>query len=340
MRPGERNLITDVPGLRIGNAEDHGIKTGVTVLVADRPFVAAVNVMGGAPGTRETDLLAPDRLVAEVDALVLAGGSAFGLDAASGVADALRAAGRGFRVGDQRVPIVPGAILFDLINGGDKAWAENPYKRLGAAALAAAGPDFALGTAGAGTGATTRGLKGGLGSASAVIAGGYTVGALVAVNALGSATVGTGPHFWAAPWEMAGEFGGLGLAQAGAFDPGFDPAPTKAPGEATTIAIIATDAALTQAQATRLATAAQDGMARALVPSHTLFDGDLVFAAATGERPLADPLADTFRLGHAAACCLARAIARAVYMARPADNDPFPTWRQGFGARLPGSPSG
>lgn len=330
MRPGKRNLITDVPGLRVGNAEDHGIKTGVTVLLSDRPFVAAVDVMGGAPGTRETDLLAPGRLVAEVDALVLSGGSAFGLDAASGVADALRAAGRGFRVGDQRVPIVPGAILFDLINGGDKAWAENPYKRLGAQALAAAGPEFALGTAGAGTGATTRGLKGGLGSASAVIAGGYTVGALVAVNALGSATVGAGPHFWAAPWEMAGEFGGLGPAPQGAFDPGFDPNPGKGAGEATTIAIVATNAALTQAQATRLATAAQDGMARALVPSHTLFDGDLVFAAATGERPLADPLADGFRLGHAAASCLARAIARATYLARPSVADPLPTWQEKF----------
>ena len=331
MRPGSRNLITDVAGLKVGNAEDHAVKTGATVLVADRPFVAAVNVMGGAPGTRETDLLAPDRLVQEVDALVLSGGSAFGLDAASGVADALRAQGRGFAVGDQRVPIVPGAILFDLANGGAKDWAENPYKRLGAAALAAVGEEFALGSAGAGTGATTGGLKGGLGSASAVLEGGLTVGALVAVNALGAATVGDTAHFWAAPWEIGDEFGGLGPAPAGTFAPGREPRPGKRPGEATTIAIVATDARLTQAEAQRLATAAQDGMAHALVPSHTPLDGDLVFAAATGAKPLTDPLEDGFRLGHAAACCLARAIARAVYAARPAPGDPLPCWQDVFG---------
>ena len=333
MRPGKRNLITDVAGLKVGNAEDARAKTGATVLLADRPFVAGVHVMGGAPGTRETDLLAPDRLVQEVDALVLSGGSAFGLDAASGVADGLRGLGRGFQVGEQRVPIVPGAILFDLLNGGAKDWAENPYKRLGAEALAAAGSEFSLGTAGAGAGATLRGLKGGLGSASLVFDGGLTVGALVAVNALGAATVGAGPHFWAAPWEFGAEFGGLGTAPAGAFAPGREPAPEKRPGEATTIAIVATDAALSQAGATRLATAAQDGMARALVPSHTLFDGDLVFAAATGAKPLADPLSDPFRLGHAAAVCLARAIARAVFAARPEPGDLLPAWQEKFGAQ-------
>ena len=329
MRPGPRNLITDVTGLMVGNADDPDIRTGATVLVGDRPFTAAVHVMGGAPGTRETDLLAPDRLVQQVDALVLSGGSAFGLDAASGVADGLRAMGRGFAVGVQRVPIVPGAILFDLLNGGQKDWAENPYKRLGRAALLAAAAEFSLGTAGAGYGATTRGLKGGLGSASAVLSNGMIVGALVAVNALGSVTVGDGPAFWAAPWEMGTEFGGLGLP--GAFHPGWQPAPAKARGEATTIAIVATDAALSQAQAQRLATTAHDGMARAIVPSHTLLDGDLVFAVATGAMPLSDPIADEFALGHAAACCLARAIARAVYLARPEKGDILPAWRARFG---------
>ncbi|WP_343117163.1 P1 family peptidase [Ostreiculturibacter nitratireducens] len=328
MRPGPRNLITDVAGLTVGNAEDHGIRTGVTVLLGARPFVSAVHVMGGAPGTRETDLLAPDKLVQEVDALVLSGGSAFGLDAASGVADALRAEGRGFPVGDQLVPIVPGAILFDLLNGGRKDWAENPYKALGRRALDAASADFALGAAGAGTGATTDRLKGGLGSASAVLDCGITVGALVAVNALGSVTVGDGPEFWAAPWELGAEFGGLGPARG--FVPGLEPEPKKRLGEATTIAIVATDAALTQAQAQRMATAAHDGMARAIVPSHTPFDGDLVFAAATGERPLVDPVTDPFRLGHAAASCLARAIARAVYEAAPAEGDIVPAWRARF----------
>ncbi len=314
MRPGARNLITDVPGLRVGNASDMALRSGATVLVADRSFVAAVSVMGGAPGTRETDLLAPDRLVQEVDALVLSGGSAFGLDACSGVADGLRAMGRGFDVGGQRVPIVPGAILFDLLNGGAKDWIRNPYYDLGRAALLTANESFELGTAGAGYGATTGNLKGGLGSASCVLPSGFTVGALVAVNALGSATVGEGPHFWAAPWEMGDEFGGLGPCPAP--PPPEAVLPGKRLGEATTIAVVATDAALTQAQATRLAVAAQDGMARALVPSHTLLDGDLVFAAATGERPLADPVADQFQLGQAAALCLTRAIARGIYEAR------------------------
>ncbi|WP_127902595.1 P1 family peptidase [Solirhodobacter olei] len=329
MRPGPRNLITDVADLRVGSAEDRTLRSGATVLLGDRPFTAAVHVMGGAPGTRETDLLAPDRLVQEVDALVLSGGSAFGLDAASGVADGLLAMGRGFSVGAARVPIVPGAILFDLLNGGEKGWAENPYKSLGRAALAAAEEDFALGSHGAGAGATTGNLKGGLGSASAVLESGLTVGALVAVNAVGRVTVGNGPEFWAAPWEIGGEFGGLGLPPR--FPATHEPSPMKGSGEATTIAIVATDAVLSQAQAQRVATAAHDGMARAIVPSHTPFDGDLVFAAATGERPLANGEADVFALGHAAACCLARAIARAVYAAEPAPGDLLPSWQAKFG---------
>jgi len=328
MRPGPLNLITDIRGLRVGHAHDARLRSGCTVLTADRPFTAAVHVMGGAPGTRETDLLSPERLVQQVDALVLSGGSAFGLDACSGVADGLRALGRGFAVGDQRVPIVPGAILFDLLNGGDKTWTRNPYHALGRAALGAVTETPALGTAGAGFGALTGRLKGGLGSASAVLSGGHTVGALVAVNALGSATVGNGPHFWAAPWEMAAEFGSLGPAPT--YSPGDEPLPQKRMGEATTIAIVATDAALTQAECLRLATAAQDGMARALVPSHTLLDGDLVFAASTGARPLADPIADPFALGHAAAACLARAIARAVYLATPMPDDRQPAWQARF----------
>jgi D-aminopeptidase len=222
------------------------------------------------------------------------------------------------------VPIVPGAILFDLLNGGQKDWAENPYPALGRAALAAAGTEFALGSTGAGFGALTGRWKGGLGSASAVLDCGHAVGALVAVNALGSATVGDTRHFWAAPWEMDAEFGRLGLPAH--FPAGDEPPPRKRMGEATTIAIVATDAALTQAQAQRMATAAQDGMARALVPSHTPLDGDLVFAAATGARPLSDPVAEPFALGHAAACCLARAIARAVFHATPLPGDLQPAW--------------
>ncbi|WP_370208080.1 P1 family peptidase [Pararhodobacter marinus] len=325
-RAGRRNLITDVPGLSVGNARDDRIKTGVTVLLGDEPMVAGVHVMGGAPGSRETDLLAPDKMVQAVDAVVLSGGSAFGLAAAQGVMDALAEQGRGFAVGPARVPIVPGAILFDLINGGDKAWTENPYPRLGRGALAACGSDFALGSEGAGTGALVAGLKGGLGSASQVLSSGVTVGALVAVNALGSVTVGEGPRFWAAPFEIGAEFGGLGIETTPA---AMMPPPIKRLGEATTIAIVATDAALTKPQATRLATSAHDGLARAIVPAHTPHDGDLVFAVSTGQRDLPDGAA--LELGHAAALVLSRAIARAIHAARPMPGDVLPAWRTRFG---------
>lgn len=330
MRPGPRNLITDVTGLRVGNADDAALRSGTTVLTADQPFVAAVHVMGGSPGTRETDLLAPDRMVQEVDAIFLSGGSAFGLDAGQGIMQGLRDAGRGFAVGPVRVPIVPGAIVFDLLNGGDKDWAHSPYPALGRHAFDGATADFALGTAGAGYGAMTGTLKGGLGSASCVLPSGLTVGALVVVNALGQATVGETPHFWAAPWEEGSEFGGLGPAP---FLPQDAPLTRKRLGEATTIAIVATDATLTKPQAHRMAVAAHDGMARALVPSHTPLDGDLVFSVATGGKPLQDPLTDSFQLGHAAATCLARAIARAVYLARSEPLDLQPTWHSRFGER-------
>ncbi|SFR15253.1 P1 family peptidase [Poseidonocella sedimentorum] len=326
MEPGARNLITDVAGLRVGNAGDAGLKSGVTVLTSGAPFTAGVSVMGGAPGTRETDLLAPDRTVQQVDALVLSGGSAFGLAACDGVAAGLAAAGRGFAVGPARVPIVPGAILFDLLNGGAKGWAENPYPALGRAALDAAGPEFALGSAGAGLGATTATFKGGLGSASCVLESGHTVGALVAVNALGSATVGDGRHFWAAPWEEGAEFGGLGPAPR---VPKGCRTKLSALNASTTIAIVATDAALSQPQCTRLATAAQDGMARALLPSHTPLDGDLVFAAATGAVPLDEGPEPLMMIGHAASLCLARAIARGVHAATPAAGDLLPVWQEG-----------
>ena len=325
MIPGPRNLLTDVPGLLVGNASDPRLKSGVTVVLGEEPMVAGVHVMGGAPGTRETDLLAPDRLVDTVDALVLSGGSAFGLDAASGVADSLRTMGRGFAAGPTRVPIVPAAILFDLLNGGDKDWPKNPYRALGAQALDTVSTDFALGTSGAGTGATTATLKGGLGSASIRIESGITVAALAAVNALGSATVGDGAHFWAAPWEEMNEFGGLGAATTYPTDP---PATKRSPAQNTTLAIVATDAPLTKADCTRLATAAHDGMARALVPSHTPFDGDLVFTLSTGRsRATADPIL----LGHAAATCLARAIARGVYLASEEPGDLLPTWSTKYG---------
>ncbi len=338
MRPGPRNAITDVAGLLVGNATDRGLKSGVTVLTAAQPFTAAVHVMGGAPGTRETDLLAPGRLVERIDALVLAGGSAFGLDAASGVMDALAREGRGFAVGPARVPIVPAAILFDLLNGGDKKWPVNPYRELGAAALAAAAPDVALGSVGAGTGAMTASLMGGLGSASLVLERGATVGALVAVNAFGSAVVPGGREFWAGAFEIEGEFGGLGPA-ARRTPPGLPPRRKPGPSDAdanTTIAIVATDAGLDRASALRFAEAAQDGMARALVPAHTVTDGDLVFAVATGAPMALGPLERT-ALGDAAAHCLARAIARAVHSATPQPGNLLPCWSELTGPRIDAS---
>jgi len=335
MKPGPRNLITDVAGLRVGNADDPRIKSGTTVLLAERPFVASVDVMGGAPGARETELLAPDKMVEGVDALFLSGGSAFGLDAGSGIADGLRRRGRGFRVEKAIVPIVPGAILFDLINGGDKEWGDNPYRALGAVALDNAREDFALGSAGAGAGALTANVKGGLGSASIVLESGFTVGALVAANPTGSVTVGDNPYFWAAPFEMDGEFGGLGAYPHPV--PYAETARTKRDGTRalanTTIAIVATDAVLSKAQTKRMAVAAQDGIARGASPSHTPVDGDLIFALTMAERPLRDPVRDPIHIGHAAALCVARAMARAIYLATPAPGDLFPTWRERWGGR-------
>lgn len=327
------NLLTDVAGLRVGHADDARLKSGVTVVVCDAPTIASVHVMGGAPGTREADLLAPEQTVQQVDAVVLSGGSAFGLDAAAGVMDGLRAMGRGFAVGPARVPIVPAAVHFDLLNGGDKDWgATSPYAALGRAALAAASAgDFALGTAGAGTGATTFNLKGGLGSASERLGNGVTVAALVVVNAVGQATIGDTEHFWAAPFERHGEFGNRGFPS---------PLPPNAthlrhkgqatPLESTTLGIIATDAILTKAEAKRLAVMAHDGFARAIWPAHTPADGDIVFALATGRIALRSP-ADLIELGAIGSAAMARAIARGVHAAKPAPGDLLPTWREKFG---------
>jgi D-aminopeptidase len=325
MTPGPKNSLCDIAGLRVGNAQDDMLKSGTTVVVGDEPFTASVAVMGGAPGTRETDLLAPDKTVASVDALVLSGGSAYGLDACSGVMDGLRAQGRGFRVGAAQIPLVPGAILFDLLNGGKKDWTENPYRALGLSALQAAGPEFEIGSVGAGTGALTAMLKGGLGTASLQLPDGSTVAALVAANPVGAVTTPGDRHFYAAPFEIGDEFGGLGPDPANGLGLSMDSRKMSAMTDRTntTIAIVATDAALTKAQCHRVAVAAHDGIARACVPAHTPHDGDLVFALSTGARPAADVLLT----GHAAALCLSRAIARAVFAATPASGDVMPCWR-------------
>lgn len=328
MKTGPKNLITDVAGLYVGNAQDDALKSGTTVLLGDHPFTASVHVMGGAPGTRETDLLAPDKSVAAVDALVLSGGSAYGLDACSGVVDGLRAAGRGFQVGPATIPLVPGAILFDLLNGGGKNWAENPYRSLGRAALDDASDSFALGTVGAGTGALSAMVKGGLGSASLQLPDGTMVAALVAANPVGAVTTPGDRHFYAAPFEMNGEFGGLGPDMNSGLGLSMDSRKTAAmsPRENTTIAIVATDATLTKAQCKRMAVAAHDGIARATVPAHTPHDGDLVFALSTADHEVEDRM--LLLIGHAASLCLARAIARAAYEATPAPDDLLPCWRE------------
>ncbi|WP_077961145.1 P1 family peptidase [Ensifer adhaerens] len=332
MRTGPLNLITDVAGLTVGNAEDHRLKSGVTAIVCDPPATAAVQVLGGAPGTRETDLLDPHNTVQTVDALVLSGGSAFGLDAASGAQAALREMGRGFAVGPHRIPIVPTAILFDLINGGDKDWGRfPPYRELGFEAVQRAATTFSTGSAGAGTGALTATLKGGLGSASTVLPNGITIGALVAVNALGSATVGETGHFWSAPFELESEFGGLGLPHplpADAADIRIKFRDRQAAVVNTTIAVIATDAVLTKAEAKRLAIAAHDGFSRGLWPAHTPLDGDLIFALATGASGKTATLEDFIDLGAVAASTMARAIARGVHDATPAENDLMPCWSE------------
>ena len=333
-RPGARNLITDVAGLSVGQAEDARARSGVTVILTAALATAGCSVMGGGPGTRETDALAAENLVSGLDAVVLAGGSVYGLAAADGVAAWLGAQGRGFRLavreGVPPSPIVSAAILYDLANGGDKAWGlEPPYRRLGIAAAEAAGADFTLGSAGAGYGAMAGALKGGTGSASAVTADGFTVGAIVAVNSFGSVIAPGGRSFWAAPYEADGEFGGLGSAGLRAGLDDWGAAKTAAlPRANTTIACVATDVALTPGQAKRVAIMAQDGLARAIRPAHAPTDGDVVFALSTARRPLPEPgpLA-LARVGALAADCLARAIARGVFEAAPWPDAEAPCWR-------------
>jgi L-aminopeptidase/D-esterase-like protein len=327
-----RNLITDVAGIAVGHADDARLASGVTAIVFDAPIIASFDVRGGGPGTRETDLLDPSRTVERIDALVLSGGSAFGLDAASGVQAYLRSIGRGYQVGAARVPLVPGAILFDLLNGGDKDWGRYPpYRELAYAAAERAGADFALGSVGAGLGATTVNFKGGIGSASAIADGGFAVGALAAVNAAGSAVIGDGPWFWAAPYERDGEFGGRGLPPA--MPAHALTARTKGtPRMNTTLVVVATDATLTKAQAKHVAAMAHDGLARAIHPVHTALDGDTVFAAATGRQALANPPFDLTAIGSAAGIVVARAIARGVYEAKSLSAGPaLPAYRDRFG---------
>ncbi|MFL6813910.1 MAG: P1 family peptidase [Bradyrhizobium sp.] len=330
-----KNLLTDIKGVRVGHADDRTLASGVTAVVFDTPSVAAIDVRGGGPGTREDALLDPVSMVEKIDAIALSGGSAFGLEAGGGVQAWLAERGRGFQIGEAVIPIVPGAICFDLLNGGDKKWGRfAPYRDLGYAAAAAADTKVALGSVGAGLGATSANLKGGLGSASAMTKSGVLVGAVAVVNALGSTTVGDGPWFWASPFEIGDEYGGRGLPLS--FTPEMLAMRLKGGGAATaventTLAVVVTDAVLTKPQAKRLAMIAQTGFARAIYPVHAPLDGDVVFAAATGEKTI-DPVVGLTELGMVAANVVARAIARGVFAATAL---PFPgalpAWKDRFG---------
>lgn len=346
MKTGELNSIADIAGLKTGCAHCEKRKTGVTAILFEEPAVASVAVLGGGPATRETDLLLPEKTVQKVDALVLSGGSAFGLQAGAGVMDALVNKGRGLQVGSVRVPIVPTACIFDLMNGGaldDKTL--SLHYELGQAAFTSAHSEPpSLGSVGAGLGATTATLKGGQGSASALLSNGATIAALMIVNAFGSPIFGDGPHFWAAPFEAQAEFGGLGMptsASATIYPPPFKHDPRshlgvhQDPGierQNTTIGVVVTDMTLTKAQCAHLATAAHDGLARALWPVHTPFDGDLIFAASTEQRQPIDPNYDFAEACAMASAVVARAIARGVYEAEPQTQDVKTTWRERFGA--------
>jgi L-aminopeptidase/D-esterase-like protein len=327
-RPGPKNLITDIAGLKVGHATNEQVRSGATVLLCAAGWAAAVDVRGGGPGTRETDALAPENLVGRAHAVVLAGGSVFGLAAADGVAGLLSSQGMGLQLSpaSPAIPIVPCAVLHDLANGGDKNWGLSPpYRELGMRAARDAGAEFALGSVGAGRGAMAGLRKGGMGSASLDLRGGLMVGALVAANSVGSAVMPDGRTYWAWAFELGDEFGAHGPPSQ-AMDAS-DPAPDESrlaaigrlqPGANTTLAVIACNADLSTAECKRVAMMAQDGIARAVRPAHTPFDGDTVFAVASGELVLeSKPLraAQIGRIGSAAADCLARAIARAVHLA-------------------------
>ncbi|MCF6293037.1 MAG: P1 family peptidase [Robiginitomaculum sp.] len=314
-----KNLLTDIADIAVGNAHDAEVRTGVTVIRCLSPMVCAVDVAGGGPGTRETDALAPENLVEAVDAIVLSGGSVYGLAAADAVTVKLGEDGTGFGIidlpGVPKSPIVPAAILYDLANNGDKKWGEAPpYYRLGKEALANASSNFELGNAGAGYGALAGAIKGGLGSASYQSKNGFKVAALVAVNCFGSVMIPNSKQLWAAPFQQEHKLNN----DASAFDPEDWGAAKINPGarQNTSLAVVATDMQLTQAQAKRMAKMAQAGLARAIRPIAAPFDGDVVFALAADDKT--EPPIDAMmlsRIGSLAADCLTQAVARAVISA-------------------------
>ena len=310
-KPGPGNTICDVPGIFVGNAENRDLMTGVTVILPGSEAVCAVDHRGGGIGARDTVLLDQGSTVGGVHAICLSGGSAYGLDAAGGVMHGLRTDGRGFAVGPEIVPIVPAAIIFDLLCGAPKEWDRPPWWDLGLKAYQAAGPKFALGNAGAGTGATAGPLKGGLGSAS-YRDGSVTVGALAVANPVGSAVIPGTDTFWG--W-MLGEAGELGNQSPPGAYAGLHDKTNGPPLANTTLAVVATDARLTKDQAKRIAIMAQDGLARAIRPVHGPMDGDTVFVLSTGEVEADTSPAGLTRLGTLAGDAVVRAVMRGVYEA-------------------------
>jgi len=314
------NTILDVGGLKIGNACDEKVKTGVTVILPNEAATCSVDVRGGGPGTRETDTLLDGGLIDKVHAVVLSGGSVYGLAAADGVAAWLGAQRIGYAPGPEPIPvspIVPSAILFDNANGGDKNWGDNPpFRALGIKAVKAAYKSTKLGAVGAGFGASAGLYPGGLGSASETVRD-VTVGAIIAANPVGSPYMPGTKCFWAWPYECDQEFGGVKPQNDYTYQDATDTklAFLKAAGQSTVIGAVAVSAALSQKQLKRVAIMAQDGIAMAVQPSHTPMDGDTIFALSTGDKPCEGPV-KLAEIGAAAARCVARALARGVFEAR------------------------
>jgi L-aminopeptidase/D-esterase-like protein len=316
---GKNNGLTDVEKLLIGHYTDLNAVCGTTVIVCPEGAVAGVDVRGSSPGTRETDLLAPLNLVNKVQAVVLSGGSVFGLATADGVVQWLADKGFGFPLDKGYVaPIVPAAVLYDLGRGPDFIPAINAgWGRK--ACQAARGGKVLTGSIGAGTGALSGGIKGGLGTASLILNSGISVAALVAVNSYGSAINPLSGRPWEIETEMNGEFGDQANRAVK-----LPPPPETGPAQNTTIGLVATDATLTKSQAQKIAQMAHDGLARAIRPAHTMFDGDTIFCLATGKRKLPEvpgffdaPQAQAINdLGHAAADCVTRAIMCAILTAQ------------------------
>ena len=317
---GPKNSITDIDGFLVGNAQDDKIKSGVTVFTRSTSFRASVSILGGAPGTKETDLLSPDKIMENIDGIVLAGGSAFGLDASSGVMDCLRIQNRGFDTGAINVPIVPSAILFDLKNGGLKDWKINPYRDLGKKAFSNISDNFEIGSVGAGCGATTSVVKGGLGTNSIFYGDRIKVGAIVAVNSVGS-------PFFPGTNLLYSDFFGEKKYQMERPPMTALINPTKLlTGEATTLGIVCTNVNFSKNDLNRIATSAHTGIARAIEPSHTPFDGDIIFSATSGTEPIVSKDKDLMLVCQLSALCVTQAVGSAIKAARKKKGDQLSCW--------------